>query len=44
MGHVSMISFGIALNTNKKVVCIDGDGSVIMHMGNLTKVAESCGL
>ena len=41
MGHVSMISFGIALNTNKKVICIDGDGSVIMHMGNLTSIGTS---
>jgi phosphonopyruvate decarboxylase len=38
MGHVSMISLGIALNTNKKVLCVDGDGSVIMHMGNLTSI------
>jgi len=44
MGHVSMISLGIALNTNKKVLCIDGDGSVIMHMGNLTSIGTSnCG-
>jgi len=41
MGHVSMISYGIALNTNKKVLCIDGDGSVIMHMGNLTNTGTS---
>ena len=41
MGHVSMISYGIALNTDKKVVCIDGDGSVIMHMGNLTNMGSS---
>lgn len=38
MGHVSMISYGIALNTTKNVLCIDGDGSVIMHMGNLTSI------
>jgi len=41
MGHVSMISQGIAMNTNKKVICIDGDGSVIMHMGNLTSIGTS---
>lgn len=41
MGHVSMIALGIALNTNKKVVCIDGDGSAIMHMGNLTNIGNS---
>ena len=41
MGHVSMISLGIAINTDKKVICIDGDGSVIMHMGNLTNIGSS---
>ena len=44
MGHVSMISLGIALNTSKKVLCVDGDGSVIMHMGNLSNIGNSkCG-
>ena len=34
MGHASSIALGIALHKrNKKVYCIDGDGSVIMHMG-----------
>ena len=41
MGHVSMISLGVAMNTNKRVVCIDGDGSVLMHMGNLTSIGTS---
>ena len=36
MGHCSQIAFGAALACrNKKVFCFDGDGSVIMHMGNL---------
>ena len=36
MGHVSMIAMGVALHTKKRVICLDGDGSCIMHMGNLT--------
>jgi phosphonopyruvate decarboxylase len=35
MGHVSQIALGVALNTKKKVVCLDGDGAVLMHMGAL---------
>ena len=36
MGHCSQIAFGAALaKRDKKVFCFDGDGSVIMHMGNL---------
>jgi len=41
MGHVSMISLGVAMNTNKRVICLDGDGSIIMHMGNLTNIGNS---
>ncbi len=34
MGHSSSIALGIALNKpNNKIWCIDGDGSVLMHMG-----------
>ncbi len=34
MGHASQIALGIALNKpNRKVICIDGDGAVLMHMG-----------
>jgi phosphonopyruvate decarboxylase len=36
MGHTSSIAMGIAIaKPNKKVYCIDGDGSIIMHMGTL---------
>lgn len=34
MGHASSISLGIALNTERRVVCLDGDGAVLMHFGN----------
>ncbi len=35
MGHSSSIALGIAIsNKTKKIVCLDGDGSVIMHMGS----------
>eukprot|EP00658_Telonema_sp_P-2_P032195 TRINITY_DN23899_c0_g2_i4.p1 TRINITY_DN23899_c0_g2~~TRINITY_DN23899_c0_g2_i4.p1 ORF type:complete len:213 (-),score=52.19 TRINITY_DN23899_c0_g2_i4:178-816(-) len=36
MGHCSSIALGLAFaQPNKNVVCVDGDGSVIMHMGSL---------
>ncbi len=36
MGHASQIALGIAINKPKrKVICIDGDGAVLMHMGGL---------
>lgn len=36
MGHTASIALGAALGQpDKQVVCIDGDGSVLMHMGAL---------
>lgn len=41
MGHASMIAFGIAQEKpEKKVICIDGDGAVLMHMGALAFIAS----
>ena len=34
MGHSSSIALGVALNKpNQRIWCVDGDGSVLMHMG-----------
>lgn len=41
MGHTSQIALGIALFSNKKIICLDGDGSVIMHLGSLTIVGTN---
>lgn len=41
MGHASMIAFGMAqADRNKKIVCIDGDGALMMHMGSLAFIAK----
>lgn len=40
MGHASMIALGIAKERpDKKMLCIDGDGAVLMHMGALPFIA-----
>ena len=41
MGHANMIALGIAQNTSRHVFCIDGDGSSLMHLGNLTTIGQS---
>ena len=41
MGHTSSIALGMSLGTDKKVYCIDGDGSFIMHMGASAIVAKN---
>lgn len=39
MGHCSSIALEIALNKkNRRVWCIDGDGSVLMHMGSMALI------
>ena len=41
MGHSSQIALGIALEKSERcVICIDGDGSFLMHMGGIAVIAE----
>jgi len=36
MGHADQIALGIAMQKpNRRVLCLDGDGSTLMHMGSL---------
>ena len=40
MGHSSSIALGVAIsNKSKKIVCLDGDGSAIMHLGSQAIIA-----
>jgi len=43
MGHASAIATGISMNITKRVVCIDGDGALLMHMGGLVSTAYYSG-
>jgi phosphonopyruvate decarboxylase len=38
MGGASAMGLGVALNTKKKVVVLDGDGAFLMKMGNLATI------
>ncbi len=39
MGHSLSVTLGMSLQTNKQIICIDGDGSLLMHLGSM----YSCG-
>ncbi|MGF1765628.1 phosphonopyruvate decarboxylase [Aliivibrio kagoshimensis] len=42
MGHASQIAVGIALSSPKKqIICIDGDGAALMHLGALAISGQS---
>lgn len=42
MGLSSSIAFGIAISQPKrKVICIDGDGSILMNLGSLSTIANN---
>ena len=42
MGHTASIAMGIAIaQPARRVICLDGDGSVIMHMGALAIIGQS---
>lgn len=41
MGHASAIALGLALNLpNKKIICLDGDGAALMHLGTLAIIGQ----
>jgi sulfopyruvate decarboxylase subunit beta len=40
MGLASSIGLGLALSVDKKVIALDGDGSVLMNLGTLTTIAD----
>ena len=35
MGHSLMVSLGYSLKKNNEVICLDGDGSILMHFGSI---------
>ncbi len=42
MGLVSSIAFGIAISKpERNVICIDGDGSILMNLGSLSTIANN---
>ena len=40
MGHTISVAQGLRLKEKKNVICIDGDGSLIMHLGSLLSVSS----
>jgi phosphonopyruvate decarboxylase len=42
MGHAASIALGLArTQAQRRVVCLDGDGAVLMHMGGLAVIGQS---
>jgi phosphonopyruvate decarboxylase len=42
MGHTSQIALGIAISKpSRQVYCLDGDGSLIMHMGGMAIIGNA---
>jgi len=39
MGHTASVALGYSLSSNKKTICIDGDGSFLMHLGSIKTAA-----
>lgn len=35
MGHTSSVALGYSISSRNKTVCIDGDGSLLMHLGSI---------
>jgi len=35
MGHTASVALGYSLSSKKKIICVDGDGSLLMHLGSI---------
>ena len=44
MGHASQIALGLSLNSSRRVVCLDGDGASLMHLGGMAIIGTTSGL
>lgn len=40
MGHTSSVALGYSLSTKNNTICIDGDGSLLMHLGSIKTVGN----
>lgn len=40
MGHTAGVALGYSINNRNRVICLDGDGSMLMHLGSLATVAN----
>ncbi len=43
MGHVGNISLGSSIDKRNKIICLDGDGSILMHFGSLNDISNFSG-
>lgn len=43
MGHANHIALGLKLQTSGRVIMLDGDGALLMHMGALPVIARHAG-
>jgi len=41
MGHSAMVAMGVSIKYKKQVFCLDGDGSILMHMGSMRTAGNS---
>jgi phosphonopyruvate decarboxylase len=40
MGHANHIALGIKSESNERIIMLDGDGALLMHMGSLATIAH----
>ena len=42
MGHTSSVALGYSLSSKNKTICIDGDSSLLMHLGSIKTAGIFC--
>ena len=41
MGHAASLAFGMSINSQKNIFCVDGDGAFLMHLGGFRAIAQN---
>ncbi len=41
MGHSSMVALGASIKSKETLICLDGDGSFLMHLGAIASIAAN---
>lgn len=43
MGHANHIALAVSKNASAKIIMLDGDGALLMHMGSMTTIGQIAG-
>ena len=40
MGHASSLALGVSITNKNEIICLDGDGALLMHLGSMNLIGH----